>query len=382
MPANRQGNGNFFNYSALVDSQSQRTAAVKTIEQTQTTLPNPISNPGNPDGPDTNASAGSSSGVGAGTGSNAFNSVNADDNPRPNGVTTQTAINTSTAALNGVIATQPNQLDQYVSYTYAISWYVLSPAQYNAAVTTQQPNVTGWQLLMQSGGAPIKGRSTAFPLDYYMDDLEIESLIPFGGTSMANSATNIRFKVTEPNGITLVQNLFNAVVAVYKTAQQAQTNASSGSATPNYLQAQYCLVIEFYGYDSQGNLVAPANGASSGYGQQAVIAKYYPFRLIDIKFQIANRVIEYVVTGKPIPYSYNSSTDRGTIPFPFAMTGQTVEQLLNGSPVSTGAGTNTNDPGRTTTPAPIQADSSQTAALFNDGTGYAPGYDPAAGWSA
>jgi hypothetical protein len=229
--------------------------------------------------------------------------------------------------------------------------------------------VAGWQLLMQSGGAPIAGRSPAFPVDYYMDDLEIESLIPLGGSNMANSATNIRFKVVEPNGITLIQNLFKAVVSVYKNSQQSQTNTNNNGAptsstpstnqTPNYLQAQYCLVVQFYGYDKDGNLVAPAKGAfntdasTGGYGQQSVIVKYYPFRLVDIKFQIANRAIEYNITGKPIPQSYAGTTDRGTIPFPFVMTGGTVEQLLTGSPVGTTYGTNTADPGaRQDRPAP------------------------------
>jgi hypothetical protein len=312
------------------------------------------------------AQANSDSGTGAGNTGNAATSVNPDNNPLPSLSTTQLAVNTSSAGLNQSITTQPNQLDQYASYTYAISWFLLTPAQYNAMVDSQQPNTAGWKLLMQSGGAPITGRNPAFPLDYYMDDLEIDSKIPMGGSNWINTATDIRFKVTEPNGITLLQNLFKAVTSAYKTSQQSQTDTTNiGTAaaaspttteTPNYLQAQHCLVIEFYGYDSQGKLVAPAKGANNGgYGQSAVIAKYYPFRVTDIKFQIANRAIEYAISGKPIPQSYNSSTDRGTVPFPFAMTGQTVDQLLNGSPVAAGAETNTADPGaRKTTPAPNQ----------------------------
>ena len=39
-------------------------------------------------------------------------------------------------------------------------------------------------------------------------------------------------------------------------------------------------------------------------------------------------------------------------------------------------------PGTASTPSPVaQPDSADTAALFNDGTGYTPGYDPNAGWS-
>jgi hypothetical protein len=112
------------------------------------------------------------------------------------------------------------------------------------------------------------------------------------------------------------------------------------------------LVIQFYGYDVNGNLVAPAKGtysATGGYGQTAVITKYYPFTLTDIKFTVANKAIEYSIMGKPIPMKYNSSTDRGTIPHAFTMTGQTVNQLLNGKPITT---QNTAPDGRNDKPAP------------------------------
>jgi hypothetical protein len=120
------------------------------------------------------------------------------------------------------------------------------------------------------------------------------------------------------------------------------------------------VVIEFFGYDSQGNLVAPVKGTFStntsvagGYGQTAPIIKYYPFILEDIKFQIANRAIEYLITGVAAPYAMNSNTDRGTIPFPFTMTGQTVEQLLNGSPVASSAAAAGESGTRKTTPVPV-----------------------------
>ena len=180
------------------------------------------------------------------------------------------------------------------------------------------------------------------------------------GTGLAHTAVDLRFKVTEPNGITLIENLFQAVQGVYRNAQQPQTNTGATVAksptttkTVNYLQAQYCLVIQFFGYDSSGNLVFPATGSLSGNAQttsqSAVIIKYYPFRLVDIKFQLANRAVEYVITAKPVGQSYGFVTDRGTVPFPFTMTGDTVDQLLNGPKISVNAPA---ADGRTSQPAP------------------------------
>ena len=337
----------------LIQADVDRELASPTVTtgQSQSTPP---TNP-NDDAPNQAPTAG---GVGAGSSRDSFSTVGQDDNPIPTGRNQQVAIGTSTAALNKLITTQPNQLDQYASYTYNIGWYLLTPQQYNAMQKSSKPSSAGWQLLMQTGGAPIAGRSPAFPLDYYMDDLEIETRIIGGGNNRSNSATDIRFKVVEPNGITLIENLFRAVVSAYGRAQQPQTQTSNNGAptssapvstqTPNYVAAIYCLVIQFYGYDKDGNMVSPIKGGvnnDTGYGRNAVITKYYPFRITDIKFTVANRAIEYTITAKPQVYSLHATTDRGTVPFQFAMTGQTVQQLLTGSPVGTTYGTNQTDPG-------------------------------------
>jgi len=331
--------------------------------------------------------AGQLPGAGAGTG--IFNPANtSDDNP---GITNTTTQQVLTQTFTGLITTQPNQLDQYSSYTYAISWYLLSPDQYNTLINSQQKDASNWQLLMQSGGAAptptvyyenngqasatTGGRSQYFPFDYYMDDLEIDSLIPLGGTNMSNSATDIKFKVTEPNGITLINNLYQAVTAVYKQTNPTSTSdpvsnttANTTAQNPNYPMAQYCLVIHFYGYDSAGNLVAPAVGSytAPGIDSSAVIEKYYPFVITNIKFRMANKQIEYEVTGKPIPHFYNFGTDRGTIPFNFNLAGQTVGQLL----IGTLAATQTpGDPGArtpSTTPPTGASNSPAAASVINN----------------
>ena len=274
-------------------------------------------------------SAPTSTGAGAGTTNNAATSKGADDNPGASKTTAQQVINQAFGtATNSRIITQPNVLDQYASYTYSISWYLLSPAQYNSLYTSMKVNTVGWQLLMQSGGIPVGNRNQFFPVDYYMDDLEIDSVVPLHGTNMINSATELKWKVTEPNGITLIEQLYKAVKSV-----------TTGTPNPNYLTAQHCLVIQFYGYDSQGNLVAPATGQTttgqlSNTNPKSVIQKYYPCLVTDIKFRVANKAIEYSVSAKPLVHFYNASTDRGTIPFAFSLSGQTVAQLLVGGTVS------------------------------------------------
>ena len=375
MPANQQNNPFFFgnalsnlNLFTNVTGTTSYADQVKSIGTTQATPQQTV----NEDAP----AAPTNPGVGAGTTNNSATSVGPDNNPGASASTTAQQLITATfgTSTNSQIVTQPNVLDQYASYTYAISWYLLTPTQYNNLVTSGRVSTVGWQLLMQSGGAPTATRSQFFPVDYYMDDLEIDSVVPLHGTNMANSATDIKFKVVEPNGITLIDQLYKAVQNTLKNTTPAGTAATTGSATtgtatstsstPNYLTAQHCLVIEFYGYDAQGNLVAPAKGQVTINGQQSntnnrsVIQKYYPCVITNIQFRIANRAIEYSVSAKPIPHFYNASTDRGTIPFAFSLSGQTVAQLLQGSPVSAadiaqfdqGARQSTADPSSVTTP--------------------------------
>ena len=299
-------------------------------------------------------------GTGAGTSSNSANSVRADNNPGDSRSTNQQAVNSAFA--NQTITARPNVLDQYASYTYSISWWLLTPEQYNnlgaAGSKAPAPNTGNWTLLIQSGGAPVAGRNQFFPVDYYFDDLEIESFLMGKGTGLSNNGMEIRFKIVEPNGITLIQKLYDAVVSAYKnpapvapTAGGAPTVSANQSSKqiPNYAAAQYCLTIQFYGYDSQGNLVAPATG-SSGTGPQAVIKKYYPFLLNNISFRTVARQVEYNIIGYPVPYETGTAQARGTIPFGFALAGTTVSQLLQGGPLA--ATTNTRGDGRQTRPAP------------------------------
>jgi len=267
--------------------------------------------------------------------------ANRDDNTLPNNNSTAQIIN---ASFNQRIVPQSNVLDDYASYTYAVSWYLLTPDQYNEMVRSQKKNCASWQLLMQSGGAPTQqagvtasstataGRNQFFSLDYYIDDLEIDSLVPLKGTGAANTATDIRFRVTEPNGITLVENLYKAVSNLYK-----QANVSK---TANYPMAQYCLVVRFYGYNDSGELVTTGrrgtNGKNNLTDPRAIVEKFYPFVITNIRFRIPkDRVVEYEVTGKPIPHFYNKSQDRGSIPFAFELIGETLQQILQGKPIGT-----------------------------------------------
>ena len=286
------------------------------------------------------------------------------DDARPvTGNSTKDIINATFATgTNSRIVPRANVLDDYASYTYQISWYLLTPQQYNNLIFSPKFDLPNWSLLMQSGGAPLPatsntsqptnlpGRSPFFPLDYYIDDLELFSKFPGKGVGMPHNVVDIKFKVTEPNGITLIDNLYAAVDSLYRKPRSLADEADSLfnpslTLTPNYITAQYCLAIKFYGYDSGGNLIAPATGSNTPRSNSVVgpsndpfvvIQKYYPFVITELKFRVQSRLVEYYVEGKPVSLNHAFGQSRGTIPFNFELSGTTVKDLLIGKPAQEG----------------------------------------------
>jgi hypothetical protein len=226
-----------------------------------------------------------------------------------------------------------NVLDQYASYTYNIGWYLMTPEQYTALQKTKKMTISQYNLLIQSGGAPSTvegvqpdlttsgsvagvsqsaGRNPFFGLDYYFDNLVIKSVITGKGSNSAHNAAELSFTVTETAGITLIDNLWNAVKAAYKD-----------SKIP-YAAAIYALVIRFYGYDENGKIVQ----ASDSDNKSAVVEKIIPFKLADIDFTVSNKLIEYQVKGVAIPYTVGFGTNLGVIKSDIQISGATVKDLL------------------------------------------------------
>jgi hypothetical protein len=243
-----------------------------------------------------------------------------------------------------LVKPRDNVLDQFASYTYNIGWYLLTPAQFTEFTRNSKTDISKWSLLVQSGGAsigqnaetqsgvnsgqdtPVNGpltklstpnRNKYFILDYYLDDIVIKC-IPIGGG--ANQNTELSFKVSEPNGITLLPNLQYAVRDVIP------------GGFPK--QAHYCLVIKFYGWDINGTLITDPTRDTGTPGatpniSNALVTRYYPFNIKDFNFKVSSKSVLYEITGIPVPYAKASSTAIGTIPANYELSGETVEQILS-----------------------------------------------------
>ena len=257
-------------------------------------------------------------------------------------------INATRLSNSARIIPQDNLLSQYSSYTYNLSLYIMSPENFRKIVRSGQLSISGAQLLMSSGGAPVGstnspvnptanltgvndirrannavGRSQEFPLDYYFDDVKLTSMQPGKGTRSAHSNTMLDFKIIEPNGISFLDNLY-AATEKYVGKKQ------------NYGAQNFCLVIKFYGYDENGKLVQ-AQGIETGGGGQALIEKWIPFQFIGIKFRIANRSTEYDCSAICVGNNIASGQARGIIPYNVEINAPTLKEILAGNSVITTA---------------------------------------------
>jgi len=271
------------------------------------------------------------------------------------------------------ITAQPNVLDRFASYTYSASVYLMSTLQYERLLRRKKKDINGYFLLFQSGGAPTNrggflgkgsgevggqnpgtegldaedvddfGRNPAFPQDFYIDSITVDNALPGKATQTAHMVTDLRFTVIEPGNITLLDRLYRAVQDAGQVQEENQPI--------NYTAAAYLMVIRWYGYDINGNLLAvgaadPNTGLTD---PNAVVEKFIPFIIKKIDWSVGSKLVTYDFHCAPVGQMVAGGTRRGTIPYDTQFTASTVSQLLgNGLQYTAGTAPN-NSPGNSTT---------------------------------
>ena len=216
-----------------------------------------------------------------------------------------------------------------------------APKAPSAPVAAKAPPADAGPAVQPSNPAQ-PGRNKFFTNDFYMDDLEIKTAF------LTNSSTNasiIKFKITEPNGMTLLFCLNNALRDLYKTPEIGIQNA------------YFVMVIRFYGWDDKGNLItklSPMTGSDAApANDNAVAVKFFPFQIKKMTFKNAGKVVDYHIEGLCTNYSYAQTTQLGSIPANFQLVGETVDQILNGTATPNASATG-DDSKRATTSSPAK----------------------------
>jgi len=271
----------------------------------------------------------------------------------PNKTTTQANVN---AASQAKIIPQPNVLDKFGSYTYSASVYLLTPAQYKRLLVSKKKQINGYQLLFQSGGAPNnvggklgsaevtgpdRGRNPAFNLDFYIDSITIDNALPGKMTGAAHMVTDLKFTVVEPNGISLLDRIYEAV---------QDHVPKNGNGAINYTSVTYLMVLRFYGYDASGKLIGGSSAAPIGSdSNSSVVEKYIPFIINGVDWTVSNKLVSYDFKCTPQGQGIGGTTRRGTIPYDIELSDSTVAGLLGGDAKYSSATAKSANPGGSTT---------------------------------
>lgn len=306
-----------------------------------------------------------------------------DDSAQPPAPATTTTVVNNGYNDDAQIKPQPNILDKFASYTYNASVYLMTPDQYTKLVNSKKKTVNGYNLLFQSGGAPNNvggakgtvgsqngsatqtkgtaspdaGRNPFFADDFYIDSISITNALPGKVTQAAHMVSEMKFTVVEPNGITLIDRLYQAV-------QDHVPKGNDGNI--NYTAVQYLMVIRWYGYDQNGNLVkVGANNGEVSTDPNAVVEKFIPFIIRRINWGVSSKLVTYEFDCAPVGQMIAATTARGTIPYDIELSDKTVGGILggnhtlnsvNGTADDNAAATEAN----TTTPAPGKVNAAPT----------------------
>ena len=184
---------------------------------------------------------------------------------------------------------RPNELNVFSSVTYNLALYMLNSRSYiditNAPDTVEEalstdPNNRNALLLMRSGGVGLENQGTGFFNDFFIDDLEVTNIATGPDKFKQNTnATDIKFVITEPRGVTLLEKLQDAAASVQVSTRE------------KYISAPYLLEIKFKGYDEQGRPMSPPSRP-----------KYIPIRITDIQFEVTSSGTQYRVTAIPFAH--------------------------------------------------------------------------------
>lgn len=221
--------------------------------------------------------------------------------------------------LQTIVPTE-NVLNRLSTSNYTLSMYVMSPPEYRDLIAQKKKTLPSSQLLVQSGGAPVGQRNKYFDVDFYFEDLTIESLVGTQEVGNSHNATNLEMRIIEPQGITFLQRLKRA----------ALEHSGLTPELDNEFSMTYLLVIRFYGYDENGNLISSSQLGTQGLrtDSDALVEKFIPFHIAQLDYSIESRATEYRIVATTPQTSIAFSQARATIPFNLGLQGETVEDLL------------------------------------------------------
>jgi|TARA_B110000908_G_scaffold125400_1_gene147003 hypothetical protein len=219
----------------------------------------------------------------------------------------------------------PNPLRKYESFNYKITLGILDTEEYNNP--EKYRNAGGFKnyIIQSSGGdlgkryqvadehagnvagAPQLGHlGSQTHAEYYIDDLNVDAVIAPNPNTRVALGTSIEFNVLEPYSM---GNFIQAIVG-----------SASVAGYKNYLDAPFCLKIEFVGWEPEG----AGTRIKAPYEDRPI---FMPIKFINMEFSVSGSGSSYAV--KAIPMSEAGLSDQvNKIKTPVKTSGTFLHEVL------------------------------------------------------
>jgi len=240
-----------------------------------------------------------------------------------------------------------NPLSYLSTYTYQLSLYMISPSAYEAFIASGRRtieifnkadagnNKVGAFLVAQGGGTGAdQFRAPGFKYDYFIDRLNIETIMPASTAGQNSVKIDYKFSIVEPYGFSFVSQLSRA----QREMQSEEKNKfPSGTQLQDTTRNFFILGIRFYGWDADGNQMMgneimpdgqPLDPNASGTG--ALFESYTELVFTSFKFKVDGRSTMYNIEAQPTAISGVVNVRRGMVTSDRDIQGTTVNDMLTG----------------------------------------------------
>lgn len=203
-----------------------------------------------------------------------------------------------------------NKLHDYTSYTYRITLFLLTKKDFNELASNPTKFVPTFSLISSGGGfatpGSIKtettrkvspmggyedvsttqtkaGRHPDFQTDFFIDNLQIQTIVGLNAKSKSSNAIDISFNITEPYGLSLLDRLLSA-------------SETCGDKNANYMEQPYLLQVD---------LLSSPTDEQLGIMQQStnvIDSKKIAIKLLEMKIKPSGGGSTYAL--KAIPYNH------------------------------------------------------------------------------
>lgn len=210
-------------------------------------------------------------------------------------------------AIESEMTKQKNPLNGYTHFNYIFTLGCLSNDELNRPDATYRSVGARNVILRTTGGAGQSKTTTGFEsdgsrLEFFMDDLQIHSLLGANPRTRTTNATQLEFTIMEPYSM--------------GTFLQALQIASYEAGHRNYIEAPFYIMIEFTGWDYQGYEV-----------RLPEMTRIIPFKWSFGEFNVQAGGSTYKVLGTPYHNSAFADSVQA-LPTDITITGRTFSEIV------------------------------------------------------